>query len=155
MLLLGDTAVRAAALRPSRHVEPGALAQEDAALGDILDLDKVAAEECEAAWGPDRTATFTRHTKLALARAGMHVGEIVPPVDRYVRLHGRLVHFLDWGGLGQPMLFLHGLGLTAHTWNLVCLALRPAYRCYAVDLRGHGDSDWAADGDVLAPGLHG
>jgi pimeloyl-ACP methyl ester carboxylesterase len=52
--------------------------------------------------------------------------------------------YLDWGGEGKrPLLFLHGGGLTAHTWDLVCLALRPDYRCLALDLRGHGDSEWS------------
>jgi pimeloyl-ACP methyl ester carboxylesterase len=37
--------------------------------------------------------------------------------------------------------------LTAHTWDLVCLALRDDYHCVALDQRGHGDSDWAHDGD--------
>ena len=40
-------------------------------------------------------------------------------------------------------MFLHGGGLSAHTWDIVCLALREEYRCYALDLRGHGDSEWS------------
>lgn len=55
-----------------------------------------------------------------------------------IRLHG-----LDWGGDGPPVLFLHGGALSAHTWDYVCLALRRDYRCLCLDLRGHGDSDWA------------
>src|SRR5262249_1219564 len=53
----------------------------------------------------------------------------------------------DWGGSGTPMVFLHGAALTAHTWDLVSLALRSRVRCIAIDARGHGDTDWAADGD--------
>ena len=44
-------------------------------------------------------------------------------------------------------MFLHGGGQTAHTWDIVCLALRDRYRCLALDLRGHGDSDWSPDLD--------
>ena len=33
----------------------------------------------------------------------------------------------------------------AHTWDPVCLALRPDYRCLALDLRGHGDSEWSPE----------
>jgi pimeloyl-ACP methyl ester carboxylesterase len=53
--------------------------------------------------------------------------------------------FLDWPGEGAPVLFLHGGALTAHTWDLVCLALSDRFRCVAIDLRGHGESDWTDD----------
>ena len=39
------------------------------------------------------------------------------------------------------IVFLHGGGLTAHTWDNVCLGLHSDYRCYALDLRGHGKTD--------------
>ena len=41
------------------------------------------------------------------------------------------------------MVFLHGGGLNAHTWDIVCLALREEHHCCALDLRGHGDSEWS------------
>jgi pimeloyl-ACP methyl ester carboxylesterase len=54
------------------------------------------------------------------------------------------LHYLDWGNPGRPpVLFLHGGGLNAHTWDRVCLALWRDYHCYALDLRGHGDSEWS------------
>ena len=53
--------------------------------------------------------------------------------------------YLDWGGRGDPIVFLHGGALTAHTWDLVCIGLRDTYRCIALDLRGHGDSEWSDD----------
>jgi pimeloyl-ACP methyl ester carboxylesterase len=69
-------------------------------------------------------------------------------------LRDQRFHFLDWGGTGTiPIVFLHGGGLTAHTWDLVCLALRPRYRCYALDLRGHGDSEWSRAMDY-SPDAH-
>src|SRR5207248_978078 len=42
---------------------------------------------------------------------------------------------------------LHGVALTAHTWDLCCLALRDEFHCIALDQRGHGDTDWAPDAD--------
>jgi pimeloyl-ACP methyl ester carboxylesterase len=55
------------------------------------------------------------------------------------------LRYLDWGGPAErPVVFVHGGALTAHTWDFVCLALRARYRCYALELRGHGESDWAA-----------
>jgi pimeloyl-ACP methyl ester carboxylesterase len=41
------------------------------------------------------------------------------------------------------VLFLHGGGLTARTWDLVCIALRTRRHCLALDQRGHGDSEWS------------
>ena len=46
------------------------------------------------------------------------------------------------------MLLLHGGGQTRHSWAAVADRLAEAgYRAVAMDLRGHGESDWAADGD--------
>ncbi len=52
-------------------------------------------------------------------------------------------HHLDWGGSGTPILFLHGGGLTAHTWDCMATMLRDRFRCVALDQRGHGDSEWS------------
>jgi pimeloyl-ACP methyl ester carboxylesterase len=61
-----------------------------------------------------------------------------------VVLGGMRLHYLDWGTAGRPpILFLHGGALTAHTWDLVCLALRRSWQCLALDQRGHGDSEWS------------
>jgi pimeloyl-ACP methyl ester carboxylesterase len=40
---------------------------------------------------------------------------------------------------------LHGGALTARTWDYVALGLRADFRLIAIDLRGHGASDWAGD----------
>jgi pimeloyl-ACP methyl ester carboxylesterase len=57
---------------------------------------------------------------------------------------GMRFHYLDWGTAGKtPIVFLHGGYLTAHTWDVVCAALRDSYHCLALDQRGHGDSDWS------------
>jgi len=40
------------------------------------------------------------------------------------------------------MVLLHGLGERAASWDPVLDALSRRFRVYALDLRGHGDSDW-------------
>lgn len=82
---------------------------------------------------------------LSLLAASENLAEPgAPPVSRFfARRDGGRLHALDWGGDGPPALFIHGGALSAHTWDLACPLLRTDYRCLAVDMRGHGDSDWA------------
>jgi pimeloyl-ACP methyl ester carboxylesterase len=42
---------------------------------------------------------------------------------------------------------LHGASQQAHSWDFVSLALSEQFHILALDQRGHGDSDWAPDGD--------
>ncbi len=61
---------------------------------------------------------------------------------------GRTVSAIEWGTGGPEVTFLHGAGLNAHTWDATVLALgRPAL---AIDLPGHGHSDWRDDVDYRA-----
>jgi pimeloyl-ACP methyl ester carboxylesterase len=86
------------------------------------------------------------HLKLAAQVAGVDVAEIVLPEDRDIKVGDLRLHYLDWGNEDRPpLVFLHGGALTAHTWDVVCLALRDDYHCLALDARGHGDSDRADD----------
>jgi pimeloyl-ACP methyl ester carboxylesterase len=46
-----------------------------------------------------------------------------------------------------PILFLHGSGQARQSWRSALeVASKRGYRALAVDLRGHGDSDWSPDG---------
>jgi pimeloyl-ACP methyl ester carboxylesterase len=56
---------------------------------------------------------------------------------------------LVWGTDAPELVFLHGAGQNAHTWDSVAMALhRPAI---AIDLPGHGHSDWRADQNYRPP----
>jgi len=55
-----------------------------------------------------------------------------------------------------PAILLHGGGQTRHSWGTTLGALADkGWRAYAVDLRGHGDSEWAADGDYTLDAFAG
>jgi pimeloyl-ACP methyl ester carboxylesterase len=81
--------------------------------------------------------------RSAAELANLAIDEFVLPEDHDVVLGGMRFHYLDWGTNGPPILFLHGGGLTAHTYDLVCLALRGGYHCVSLDQRGHGDTEWS------------
>src|SRR5271166_6078769 len=91
---------------------------------------------------------YRDHLASTAVRAGFSFGEVVLPSEEVVPVGELRFLYLDWGKKGlQPILFLHGGALTAHTWDLCCLALRDQFHCIALDQRGHGDSDWAPDAD--------
>lgn len=52
---------------------------------------------------------------------------------------------LRWGGAAPRIVFLHGGGQNAHTWDTVIVGL--GVPALAVDLPGHGHSGWREDGD--------
>jgi len=89
------------------------------------------------------------YLRLAAKIAGASVVDPLPPADMFVSLGPLRLHYLDWGGGGNrpSVVFLHGAGLTAHTWDVTCLELRDQHHCVAPDLRGHGDSSWDPDRD--------
>ncbi|MCX6525177.1 MAG: alpha/beta hydrolase, partial [Actinobacteria bacterium] len=58
---------------------------------------------------------------------------------------GRVASALKWGDGPPELVLLHGGAQNAHTWDTVALALRPC-SILAIDLAGHGHSDWRTDG---------
>ena len=69
-----------------------------------------------------------------------------PPTVERIRVDvepGRSLSALRWGTGPPELVLLHGGAQNAHTWDTVALALgRPLL---AIDLPGHGHSDWRTD----------
>jgi pimeloyl-ACP methyl ester carboxylesterase len=83
--------------------------------------------------------------KLAQAR-GFRFSVDRLPVSRWLEASdGTRLHFLDWRGGPSTLVLLHGGLLSAHTFDLLALALSEGIGCVALDLRGHGESGWADD----------
>ena len=73
------------------------------------------------------------------------------PVRRIaeVAANGDGMSALRWGTDDPGVAFLHGAGLNAHSWDSTALVLGRA--AVAVDLPGHGESEWRADSDYTPP----
>jgi len=102
-------------------------------------------------------ATETESEGMNLYNAARAMGvtfttEAVPQ-DRFVTADGRRFHYLEWGEPDSPtMLLLHGYAQTCHSWDFVSLAMCDRFRVLSLDQRGHGDTDWAPDGDYSPEG---
>jgi pimeloyl-ACP methyl ester carboxylesterase len=73
----------------------------------------------------------------------------VPP-DRFITLDGVRFHYLDWGGDGDPLLLLAGLGCTAHVFIELAPHLTDRFRVLALTRRGHGLTDRVRTGHALS-----
>jgi pimeloyl-ACP methyl ester carboxylesterase len=73
----------------------------------------------------------------------------VPP-DRFVVLDGVRFHYLDWGGDGEAVLLLAGLGCTAHVYAELAPHLTDRFRVLALTRRGHGLTDRVSNGYEIA-----
>ena len=62
---------------------------------------------------------------------------------------------LAGGGDGAPLIFLHGLGGSQSTWQVVLGDLVEQHRVAAIDLPGHGASDRSAAADYSIAGIAG
>ena len=75
------------------------------------------------------------------------LGSIPDPASyqsRVVEAAGLRLHYLDYGtGARPPMLCVHGGAAHAHWFDFVAPGFVANYHVRSLDLRGHGDSEWA------------
>src|ERR1017187_7948519 len=63
-------------------------------------------------------------------------------VDKEVKLE-----VLDWGGTGRPLVFLAGMGNTAHNFDAFAPKFTAHYHVYGITRRGYGASSQPAPSD--------
>jgi len=101
---------------------------------------------------PEPSAPYDEFSMFADNAAEVGLPWPGPPQVRRASVEvapGRRLSALVWGDGPAELVLLHGGGQNAHTWDTVALALdRPLV---AIDLPGHGHSDWPGDDRALDP----
>ncbi len=92
---------------------------------------------------PEFASLLSSATDLAIT----HVRPVRYRSRHTVVRHQRF-HFSEWGEPGRPqVLLLHGGNQSSHSWDLVSLHLAERFHVFALDQRGHGDSEWSPELD--------
>ncbi len=75
-----------------------------------------------------------------------------PHKSGFVSVNGINLHYLDWGGSGDALLFLAGMGCNAHIFDHLAPRFTDKFHVIALTRRGHGESDHPETGydiDIL------
>jgi pimeloyl-ACP methyl ester carboxylesterase len=97
----------------------------------------------------------------SVATVGNARGEWVDPSPHrsgVAKVNGLALHYLDWGGAGEPLLLLAGLFGSAHAFDDLAPRLTGTHRVIALTRRGHGRSDAPPTGyglDLLVEDIKG
>lgn len=74
--------------------------------------------------------------------------------SRHTVVRGQRLHFSEWGEPdAPPLVLLHGSNQSSHSWDLVSLHFADRFHVYAIDQRGHGDSEWSRDLDYRSDAM--
>lgn len=80
------------------------------------------------------------------ARAQENWADKSPHKSGFVTANGIKLQYLDWGGKGKVLLFLAGVGNSAHIFDDIAPKFTDRFRVLALTRRGHGQSDKPATG---------
>ncbi|BBZ78554.1 hydrolase [Mycolicibacterium anyangense] len=83
--------------------------------------------------------------EFALLSENAEQAGVSGPLPAVQRIQRGAISALRWGTDPVRVVFLHGGGQNAHTWDTVILGL--GVPALAIDLPGHGRSAWREDGD--------
>jgi pimeloyl-ACP methyl ester carboxylesterase len=74
-----------------------------------------------------------------LRESATHAAPTAQP--KFVRVNGVRLQYLDWGGTGDGLVFIPGLGDSPHAFDDIAPALRDRFHVIAYAPRGHGRSE--------------
>ena len=77
------------------------------------------------------------------AEYGLDPSSVLPVERVSLSTTGPTISALKWGAADPTLVLLHGTAQNAHTWDTVLCAM--GVPALAIDLPGHGHSDWRAD----------
>ncbi|MDY6999454.1 MAG: alpha/beta hydrolase, partial [Actinomycetota bacterium] len=84
-------------------------------------------------------------SEFIFLKENAHQAGVTGPLPSVTRLDRGPISAVKFGDDAARVVFLHGGGQNAHTWDTVILGL--GVPALAVDLPGHGRSAWREDGD--------
>ena len=64
-----------------------------------------------------------------------------PHESRHVHVNDVDLHYLDWGGSGEVLVFLAGMGCNAHIFDDLAPRFTDTFHVIALTRRGHGESE--------------
>lgn len=84
---------------------------------------------------------------LMSTMARPHESVAQEPKNGYFESDGLRLHYVEWGAeSATPLILLHHINTQARTWDHFARNMSRDYRVIALDMRGHGDSEWAGEG---------
>src|SRR4030095_15509108 len=81
-----------------------------------------------------------------------------PHTEHLVQVNGVSLHYLDWGGKGETLLFLTGYGSPAHVFDALAPRFTDAFHVIALTRRGRAPSHTPSSGydfDTLTADVKG
>ncbi len=90
---------------------------------------------------PRPTLTAVCSLLALLSLAGCRWSDSSRHQSRFITVNGVRLNYLDWGGTGPVLIFIHGLGDNPHIFDDLAPAFTDHFHVIAYARRGHGDSE--------------
>ena len=95
---------------------------------------------------------------LVLFTIAVHAALASSPVDQFIRANGIMLQYVDWGGKGDVVLLLPGLGDDVHRFDAFAPRFSDRFHVVGFSRRGQGASDKPPAGydtDTLVEDIRG